>query len=104
MARSLGDVLMAWRAKVLRQDSEYPQGRPHDVELRWWGAKMIPLGCVDAVLVGIGQAPVAAESAFRAREIFAQRLGADPQGIRVEEVEETPELYARREQAAQEAS
>jgi hypothetical protein len=68
-------------ATVLREDSNYPKGRPHAVELRWFKLKtFIPL-TRSTINVSLRRE---AESAFAAREQWAIELKCSPMDLRVE--------------------
>jgi len=76
-------------ATIMREDSSYPNGRPHDVYMKKWRLCGLMFAgmwheAVPSTVTSYGI--VEADSAFAARAILAQLSGRDPMSLRVEEV------------------
>ena len=73
---------MSRRIEVVRQDSSYPSGRRHSVEISWFKLTSYP----KVELVERAKVPDRreAESAFKAREAWARELKCDPMDLHVE--------------------
>ena len=73
-------------ATIMREDSSYPNGRPHDVYIKRWRLCGIMVNGLWNELATPAAAVVEAESAFAARVVYAQLSRMDPMSLRVEEV------------------
>jgi len=73
---------MSRRVEVVRQDSSYPNGRRHSVEISWF--KLVKFIAPKEPTSVVVKHRREAESAFKAREAWAHELKCDPMDVRVE--------------------